>query len=69
MFGYMTFNAKYYILSQIFYKKIGWLSQMQFDFVPLKREFQGNITQSHLLKDFWRNFNRSCDGILINILK
>ena len=25
MFGYMTFNVKYYILSQIFYKKIGWL--------------------------------------------
>ena len=23
MFGYMTFNMKYYILSQIFYKKIG----------------------------------------------
>ena len=25
MFGYVTFNVKYYILSQIFYKKIGWL--------------------------------------------
>ena len=24
MFGYMTFNMKYYILSQIFYKKFGW---------------------------------------------
>ena len=24
MFGYVTFNVKYYILSQIFYKKIGW---------------------------------------------
>ena len=23
MFGYVTFNVKYYILSQIFYKKIG----------------------------------------------
>ena len=23
MFGYLTFNVKYYILSQIFYKKIG----------------------------------------------
>ena len=27
MFGYMTFNVKYYILSQIFYKKIGWLNE------------------------------------------
>ena len=26
MFGYMNFNVKYYILSQIFYKKIEWLS-------------------------------------------
>ena len=26
MFGYVTFNVKYYILSQIFYKKSGWLS-------------------------------------------
>ena len=25
MLGYMIFNVKYYILSQIFYKKIGWL--------------------------------------------
>jgi hypothetical protein len=25
MFGYVTFNVKYYILSQIFYKKIVWL--------------------------------------------
>ena len=25
MFGYVTFNVKYYILSQIFYKKIGCL--------------------------------------------
>ena len=24
MFGYVKFNVKYYILSQIFYKKIGW---------------------------------------------
>ena len=23
MFGYVTFNVKYYILSQIFYKKLG----------------------------------------------
>ena len=26
MFGYMTFNVKYYIFSQIFDKKIGWLN-------------------------------------------
>ena len=26
MFGYMTFNVKNYILSQIFYKRNGWLS-------------------------------------------
>ena len=26
MFGYVTFNVKYYILSQIFYKKIGWVN-------------------------------------------
>ena len=26
MFGYMNFNVKYYILSQIFYKKMGLLS-------------------------------------------
>jgi hypothetical protein len=25
MFDYVNFNVKYYILSQIFYKKIGWL--------------------------------------------
>ena len=25
MFGYVTFNVKYYILSQIFYKKFGWV--------------------------------------------
>ena len=24
MFGYVTFNGKYCILSQLFYKKIGW---------------------------------------------
>ena len=32
MFGYVTFNVKYYILSQIFYKKnrvIEWLSHPQ----------------------------------------
>ena len=27
MFGYVTFNVKYHILSQIIYKKIGWLNQ------------------------------------------
>ena len=27
MFGYMNFNVRYYILSQIFYKRIGWLFQ------------------------------------------
>ena len=27
MFGYVTFNMKYYILSQIFCKKIGWLDK------------------------------------------
>ena len=26
MFGYVTFNVKNYIFSQIFYKKIGWIS-------------------------------------------
>ena len=25
MFGYLTFNMKYYILGQIFYEEIGWL--------------------------------------------
>ena len=30
MFGYVTFNVKYYILSQIFYKKIGCVYTIQY---------------------------------------
>ena len=45
MFGYVTFNVKYYILSQIFYKKIGWL------FDKLSVHYLGE------LKLFWINPN------------
>ena len=28
MIDYVTFDMKYYILSQIFYKKIGWVAKV-----------------------------------------
>ena len=43
MFGYVTFNVKYYILSQIFYKKFGWVcAQVLFQVVvPNFRRYYG----------------------------
>ena len=50
MFGYVTFNMKYYILSQIFCKKIGWVCNSDWAFTQLA--WWGTCLLGCRLKDY-----------------
>ena len=54
MLDYVTFDVKYYILSQIFYKKIGWMSSNGFEVTVSLVQYTPTISRGFLLRiHYW----------------